>query len=94
MTIVFTHVSPLDGNCFPILSPALWLCSSLSIFLTAQKVGATSSKDWVFDKAELESAFNEKTRIIVVNTPHNPVGKASWSGFKISLNQAAFMLGF
>ena len=26
---------------------------------------------------ELESAFSEKTRAIVLNTPHNPVGKVS-----------------
>ena len=31
--------------------------------------------DWSFDEAELRSAFNGKTRAIVVNTPHNPSGK-------------------
>ena len=31
--------------------------------------------DWSFDPAELRRAFNEKTRAIVVNTPHNPTGK-------------------
>lgn len=31
--------------------------------------------DWSFDEAELESAFNSKTRAIVLNTPHNPTGK-------------------
>lgn len=30
---------------------------------------------WSFDEAELESAFNAKTRAIVLNTPHNPTGK-------------------
>jgi aminotransferase len=30
---------------------------------------------WSFDEAELRSAFNGKTRAIVVNTPHNPSGK-------------------
>ncbi|KAJ7360358.1 Kynurenine--oxoglutarate transaminase 3 [Desmophyllum pertusum] len=39
------------------------------------KENATSTKDWILDKEELESAFSEKTRIIVINTPHNPVGK-------------------
>ncbi|XP_054005589.1 kynurenine aminotransferase [Hylaeus anthracinus] len=37
--------------------------------------GSLSSADWVFDKQELESLFNEKTKGIIVNTPHNPVGK-------------------
>jgi aminotransferase len=31
--------------------------------------------DWSFDEAELRAAFNDRTRAIVVNTPHNPTGK-------------------
>ena len=31
--------------------------------------------DWAFDPDELRAAFNERTRAIVVNTPHNPTGK-------------------
>jgi N-succinyldiaminopimelate aminotransferase len=31
--------------------------------------------DWHFDPAELAAAFNTRTRLIVINTPHNPTGK-------------------
>lgn len=31
--------------------------------------------DWSFDRDELRAAFNEKTRAIVITTPHNPAGK-------------------
>jgi aminotransferase len=31
--------------------------------------------DWSFDPQELARAFNERTRAIIVNTPHNPTGK-------------------
>ncbi|MBX6388930.1 MAG: aminotransferase class I/II-fold pyridoxal phosphate-dependent enzyme [Frankia sp.] len=31
--------------------------------------------DWTFDEAELRAAFNDRTRAIVINTPHNPTGK-------------------
>jgi aminotransferase len=31
--------------------------------------------DWSFDAGELRAAFSERTRAIVVNTPHNPTGK-------------------
>src|SRR5437762_1739559 len=31
--------------------------------------------DWAFDLDELRDAFNDRTRAIVVNTPHNPTGK-------------------
>ena len=31
--------------------------------------------DWSIDEAELRAAFNNRTRAIIVNTPHNPTGK-------------------
>ncbi|CAH1101417.1 unnamed protein product [Psylliodes chrysocephalus] len=34
-----------------------------------------TSADWVLDKKELENLFNEKTKIIILNTPNNPLGK-------------------
>lgn len=34
-----------------------------------------SSADWVLDPEELASKFSSKTKLIVVNTPHNPLGK-------------------
>ncbi|KAJ8734548.1 hypothetical protein PYW08_013798 [Mythimna loreyi] len=37
--------------------------------------GTVTSADWVLDEKELESLFNPKTKMIIVNTPHNPLGK-------------------
>ncbi len=31
--------------------------------------------DWSIDEAQLRAAFGERTRAIIVNTPHNPTGK-------------------
>jgi aminotransferase len=31
--------------------------------------------DWSIDEAELRAAFTDRTRAIIVNTPHNPTGK-------------------
>jgi aspartate/methionine/tyrosine aminotransferase len=31
--------------------------------------------DWSIDDAELRAAFSDRTRAIIVNTPHNPTGK-------------------
>lgn len=31
--------------------------------------------DWRVDPAELEALFNERTKLIMINTPHNPTGK-------------------
>ncbi|KAH8242808.1 hypothetical protein KR032_002311 [Drosophila birchii] len=37
--------------------------------------GPISSADWVLDDAEFEKLFNSKTKMIILNTPHNPIGK-------------------
>ncbi len=31
--------------------------------------------DWAIDPDELEALFNENTKLILINTPHNPTGK-------------------
>ena len=31
--------------------------------------------DWLFDEAELSSAFTNRTRAIIINSPNNPTGK-------------------
>ena len=31
--------------------------------------------DWAIDEGELRAAFSDRTRAIIVNTPHNPTGK-------------------
>lgn len=33
------------------------------------------TQDWSVDRDELQQAFTAKTKLIVVNTPHNPTGK-------------------
>ena len=37
--------------------------------------GATSAGEWTLDFDELAAAFSPRTRLIVVNTPMNPIGK-------------------
>ncbi|XP_022124479.2 kynurenine aminotransferase isoform X1 [Pieris rapae] len=34
-----------------------------------------TSNNWVLDETELASLFNSKTKILILNTPHNPLGK-------------------
>jgi aspartate/methionine/tyrosine aminotransferase len=31
--------------------------------------------DWTFDEQELRQAFSDRTKAIIINTPHNPTGK-------------------
>ncbi|KAH8273666.1 hypothetical protein KR018_007566, partial [Drosophila ironensis] len=37
--------------------------------------GPISSADWMLNDTELERLFNPKTKMIILNTPHNPTGK-------------------
>ena len=39
------------------------------------RVVTLRAPDWTFDPAELSGAFNERTRAVLVNSPHNPTGK-------------------
>jgi aspartate/methionine/tyrosine aminotransferase len=41
----------------------------------APKFVPLRAPDWSFDQAELASAFNSRTRAVVLNTPNNPTGK-------------------
>lgn len=36
---------------------------------------AATAADWVLDMAELEAACTERTRLLILNTPQNPLGK-------------------
>ncbi|VDN10232.1 unnamed protein product [Dibothriocephalus latus] len=38
-------------------------------------LGQCSSSDWSLDFADLESKITKKTKVIVINTPNNPLGK-------------------
>ena len=41
----------------------------------APRYVALRDPDYAIDRAELEAAFNPRTKAIIVNTPHNPTGK-------------------
>lgn len=38
-------------------------------------VETTSAAEWIIDLKEFEAAITPKTRMIVLNSPHNPIGK-------------------
>ena len=47
------------------------------------KVVALSPPDWRFSQADLDAAFTDKTKAVLINNPHNPASKVfrakSWS---------------
>ena len=49
--------------------PSIEMAGGIPRFVTLQ------SPDWRFDRDNLASQFNERTRAAIINTPHNPTGK-------------------
>ncbi len=49
--------------------PSVIMAGGVPRFLTLP------APDWQIDPDELEALFNDKTKLIIINTPHNPIGK-------------------
>jgi N-succinyldiaminopimelate aminotransferase len=49
--------------------------ASIAMAGAVERVVTLRAPDFRFDPAELAAAFTQKTRAILINTPHNPTGK-------------------
>lgn len=45
------------------------------VIKTKTNESASKASDWKLDPEELSSLFNSKTKLLILNTPHNPLGK-------------------
>jgi N-succinyldiaminopimelate aminotransferase len=46
----------------------------------AEQTSQPASRSWWFDPEELRAAFTPRTRLLLLNTPHNPTGKVFTRG--------------
>ncbi|XP_037559314.1 kynurenine aminotransferase-like isoform X1 [Dermacentor silvarum] len=62
---------------FPCYEHQILSAGGVPVFVSLRpnKKGLISSADWVLDPRELASKFNFQTKMILVNNPHNPLGK-------------------
>lgn len=61
---------------FDCYAPMIRLAGGKVRFVTLKmQEGGTSSNDFKFDEEEMRRAFTDRTKAIIVNTPHNPTGK-------------------
>lgn len=57
-------------------APSVIMAGGTPVYVPLRpKANAQTAADWVLDMAELEAAFTERTRLLIVNTPQNPIGK-------------------
>lgn len=54
---------------------AIAMAGGVARFVTLRANGAAGGRGFTFDEDELRSAFNARTRAVLVNTPHNPTGR-------------------
>ena len=55
--------------------PIVRVAGGVPVFTALRREQNNGNSQWKLDFEELESKFTDKTRLIIVNTPHNPLGK-------------------
>lgn len=61
----------------------------LKLFGVAVRFVDLAAPDWSYSKADLEAAFTDKTRMVLVNTPNNPTGKVYSEGELLHIAELA-----
>jgi N-succinyldiaminopimelate aminotransferase len=60
---------------FDVYAAGIGLSGATRVSVTLHRSADPASGGWAFDPAELEAAVTPRTKLILLNTPHNPTGK-------------------
>ena len=60
---------------FDIYAAQIQMAGATPVYVPLRVERTESRERWVLDMAELEAAFSPRTRLVILNTPHNPTGK-------------------
>lgn len=81
---IFGHVNPGDEVIiiepyYNVYKSIVTTAGAVPVFvplrLRSNNAAVNKSSDWCLDEDELRSKFNQNTKMIILNTPHNPMGK-------------------
>jgi len=61
--------------CYDAYAPDVQMAGGVPRPITLRPTPLAETIEWRWDEAELRAAFNNRTRLIILNTPHNPTGK-------------------
>lgn len=57
-------------------APSVIMAGGTPVYVPLRPLpNAQTAADWQLDMGELEAAFTERTRLLIINTPQNPLGK-------------------
>ena len=77
-TVILPPFLHSPSLCLSLCVYVLRVCACVILSIAQQENNPGSSRDLSIDPKELADAISPRTKMILINTPHNPTGKVSY----------------